>query len=778
MVGTKDAGSSPRNWEVDFEALRTALARERLSLSAAMATPDWVSARATITISGGRVEQVFQDASLVPNDIGFTVELPWLLAPGFVDMHTHGAFGFDTLTSAGDAAAFEAYRERLATTGTTSFCPTLATAHVQRLAETASSLLKGEGGSRVLGVHYEGPFLNPARKGAQDLRYLLTPDSEIAGRLFEASQQPSEPNRFKTVFTLAPELRGAIELAQELAKRGAIVSAGHSDADYSTAAEAFRSGFSHVTHLYNAMRPMSHHDPGIIGAALSLADVGVDVVMDGHHVDPSVILSTIRTKSPEKVTGITDSLLCAGLPEGVYDFGGRGIVVEGGVAKLTDGTVAGSTVFLKDELLVGTEKVGATVFDSLKMLTRAPSLALRLPEVGEIREGAFADFAVLDKASLTVLGSVIGGKQLYIASPQPGEKWRPKRAMYEEIYEQPSRVRATLSQIGAPALAGAEMILRSKPRVVYLVGSGTSYHAALAARFALTELAGVQAVPIAASEFPNWIGPSVTDHSVVIAISQSGESLDTVNAVRHARAMGFPVVCVTNKQTSTISQLANLTLEIRAGEERAVTATKSYTCTLVALYSLALELGFANGRLPSEKFFSLKSRLLGIPEDLSETIIECDWMAKRAAAALVKFRAAFAMGTGQGYAAALEAALKMKEAANFFAEGFATREFLHGPMQLLSSETCVLILNPAEPGPELLELIQRFKKFGSATVAVMPKRLDNPFLDYLLPLPVAPPSAFTAAFLAVPAQLLAYYLAVDRGLNPDSPDKLSKVVGA
>jgi N-acetylglucosamine-6-phosphate deacetylase len=760
---------------INLSELRKSLGSGLFAIRATLVTPTSVLSDGALLVNNGKIEKVYNDHSEVSGDTHRVVHLPYIVTPGFIDLHIHGGFGFDSLDILKSDAKLSEFTTKLAAKGTTSFCPTLVPAEIQKMSHAAKKLVTARPkGSKIIGVHFEGPFVNPSRKGALNPAYILKPSIEAAETLFQSVSPRDENPSLNAIFTIAPELDGALEIGEHLSGLGAVVSAGHTDADYDKSIEAFHSGFTHVTHMYNAMRPLQHRDPGIIGAALSLKDVSVDMIMDGQHVDPSVILSAVRAKGSKSVAAVSDALLCAGLQSGRFMFEGREIFVEKGLAKLKDGTIAGSTAFQGDQLLVGVKQAGLDVQGMLEMVTKTPAFVLGRNDLGVLERGCAANLAFLEKSTLRVVGSLIEGKQLFLSE----NKREPEilHHMYQEIYEQPARVRETLQALNEFAKRLAEELVEMKPKMVYLIGSGSSYHAAVAARFAFTEFGSVPAVPVQASEFPSWINDSMAKDALVISVSQSGESSDTLNTVSLAKAAGIKVLCVTNNAQSRLARLSDYQMILSAGEEKAVTATKTFTASLVALYLLCIEVGFASGRLSEDRYFGLKSKLFSLPEMIARTIFENDWAALSAAQRLLHAKAVFTMGTGSAYSVALEAALKLKEAANLFAEGFAMREFLHGPIQLLGKDTCVVVLHPAEPTHEMVDLIQRFKRFRSTVIAAMPSDADRSLSTSFLQLPVGVPQEFSTIPLTVPAQLLAYHASIIRGLNPDKPDKLSKVV--
>ncbi|MEM0271938.1 MAG: SIS domain-containing protein, partial [Thermoprotei archaeon] len=562
-----------------------------------------------------------------------------------------------------------------------------------------------------------------------------------------------------------------LDVAKALSGRGVIVSAGHTDATYEQAVEGFRSGFTHVTHIYNAMRPFAHRDPGVVGAALDTPDVSVDIIADSHHVDPRVVRSTVKVKGFQRTAIISDALSPAGLRgnEGV-----GGLRLEGGVARLADGTIAGSITHQWGELLVGVKSSGIPLWEVVNMLGATPSKIVRRGDIGDIRVGQWADLVLLDRDNLGVVGSIIGGGQVF-ANPdyvQPGLTAHLASSMYVEILEQSAKLSETLRGVKDACVSVAREFSRRPPRVVYLVGSGSSYHAAVSARFAFKRFTAELTAPVPASEFPSWVGEGESEGGVIVAVSQSGESADTLRAVQRARELGLRVVGVTNNPDSSLSKLSDLRIIIGAGPERAVTATKSFTCSLLSLYALAVEVGRESGHLAEDAYYNARLSLVSVAGEVSRCVGECEWRAYNLSEELLGAKAVFTMGSGVTYPVALEASLKLKEAANMYAEGFALREFLHGPIQLLGADTVVVVFEPPTQPPDINSVIEGFRKYGSRVIRVSP--IQEEAADIVVASDVE--EEFYPVVASVPAQLLALFASLRRGLNPDNPSKLTKVV--
>lgn len=348
--------------------------------------------------------------------------------------------------------------------------------------------------------------------------------------------------------------------------------------------------------------------------------------------------------------------------------------------------------------------------------------------------------------------------------------------MIREIYEQPKGMAETLAVCFHDARRIVEQLHAEKIGMVYFTGSGTSYHACLAANYALAGLTKIFTSSLPASEFPSWVRQMQREQTILIAISQSGESVDVNTAVKTAVDSDMRIVAVTNTPESTLAKSTELRMVSKAGEEKAVTATKSFTATLAAAYALVLELARASGISP-HIYDNLAAGLKKAPDQVRQTLALCDAKTRALSAEFKEKEFFFILGSGPNYATALEGALKLKESCNLYAEGFASREFLHGPMQLVDLRTPVFILESPGETEQARRLTQSFQRFGAPTVLIRQTDEQSPSKD-IGSVEVSTNSAeiFSPLSYVVPLQLYAYYSSVIRGLNPDRPEKLKKVV--
>ena len=306
--------------------------------------------------------------------------------PGLVDVHTHGAVGEDF--SDGKPAGLQPLADYYAAHGVTSYLATTMTLREEVLTPAMHAIrdFKPRSGAKCAGVHLEGPFLSYAKRGAQAAENLHKPDPALFHRLNEASGGQVR------LVTVACEEEGALPFIREIS-RTCTVSLGHTTADYDTAMSGFLAGASHATHLYNGMPSLLHRAPGVIGAAFD-AGASVELICDGLHIHPSVIRATYQLFG-DKLNLISDSLRCAGMPDGDYELGGQPIVVKDHKATLLDGTLAGSSISLLDAVR-NVVRFGLPLAGAVYAASTAPALAAGL-DAGVIAQGRAADLLVLDE---------------------------------------------------------------------------------------------------------------------------------------------------------------------------------------------------------------------------------------------------------------------------------------------------------------------------------------------------------------------------------------------
>ena len=327
------------------------------------------------------------------------------ILPGLIDIHTHGAVGADF--SDGCLTGLVRMGKYLAGHGITSFAPASMTLPYETLNtayQTAKMLrdCRPEGCARIAGIHMEGPFFSEKKKGAQNAAYLRDPDYEAFSKLYR------ECGGLIRIVDVAPELPGAV-LFTEQAKDLCTVSVAHTAADYDQAQAVFEAGASHLTHLFNAMPPIHHRRPGVIGAASERETVCAELICDGLHVHPSAVRMAFRLFG-NRICLISDSLRCCGMPDGEYELGGQKVYLSGGVARLEDGTIAGSATNLF-ECMRNAVRFGISEYDAIMAATALPAKEIGDDEAGMIAEGRLADFLVCDE-ELNLKQVYMGGARL------------------------------------------------------------------------------------------------------------------------------------------------------------------------------------------------------------------------------------------------------------------------------------------------------------------------------------------------------------------------------
>jgi len=332
------------------------------------------------------------------------------LAPGYVDMHIHGSAGHDVMEGKPEAlAAIERY---LAAHGTTSYCPTTVTAHLdptlralECLAddiEDAARHEPGEHRARPLGVHLEGPFISKQKAGAHPVEHIRDGSVELFDRLWQAARG------HVSVMTIAPEIPGAEDVIREATRRGVCISLGHSNATMKETLCGVKSGGRHVTHAFNAMRSLDHREPGILGFALTEAQVTAEIIVDGVHVDPAVVRLFLKAKGPSGAVLVTDALSATGMPDGQYQLGGFTVDLQGDVC-MSNGRLAGSVLTLGKAVRNVMKFAGWGLEDAVRLASANPARTLGVEKrKGVIAPGADADFVVLTADGEIVL-TIVGG---------------------------------------------------------------------------------------------------------------------------------------------------------------------------------------------------------------------------------------------------------------------------------------------------------------------------------------------------------------------------------
>lgn len=313
-----------------------------------------------------------------------------LVLPGLVDIHSHGAAGEDF--SDGNPEGLKKILQYEKRCGITSYCPTSMTFPKERLRQIFASI-KGaqtEEGAKVVGINMEGPFLDPAKKGAHVEEWIAAPDAAFVRELNQ------DVDGLVRLVTLAPNMEGAEEFIKEMHEE-VCISLGHTAADYDCASRAMKLGAHHVTHLYNAMQPFGHRAPGLIGAAMDDPECMVELICDGYHIHPSAIRAAFRLFGPERVILISDSMRATGMENGTYELGGQEVTVKDRKAVLKDGTLAGSATNLYGCMCKAVE-FGIPLEQAIMAATANPARSIGIfDRVGSIRIGKQADLLLVSE---------------------------------------------------------------------------------------------------------------------------------------------------------------------------------------------------------------------------------------------------------------------------------------------------------------------------------------------------------------------------------------------
>lgn len=323
------------------------------------------------------------------------------IIPGLIDVHFHGCIGYDFCD--GTKEALKNIAEYEAKNGITTIIPAslaLNDSSLEKIFENARDY-DNKSGSMLMGIHMEGPYLAPSKKGAHNEAYLKTPFAAHFRSLNEKSG-----NLIK-ILSIAPELEGAMDTIDEL-KSEVVLSLAHTSANYDTARKAFEKGASHVTHLYNAMLPFSHREPGLVGAAFDTPGCKVELISDGIHVSPTVIRATFKMFGKDRIILISDSMRATGLENGEYTLGDLAVTVKGNKATLHDGTIAGSATNLMD-CMKKAVSFGIPLEDAVTCATMNPAKQTGIyDKVGSITTGKYANLVLLDK-NLNIVSVILKG---------------------------------------------------------------------------------------------------------------------------------------------------------------------------------------------------------------------------------------------------------------------------------------------------------------------------------------------------------------------------------
>jgi N-acetylglucosamine-6-phosphate deacetylase len=377
---------------------------------ATLLTPAGALEGAAALVEQGRVAEIYRDEKDAPREVDALALDGLTLWPGLVDLHIHGALGVDVNDA--DADGLREVARYLAGQGVTAWLPTLVPGPAEeyrRAARAAGELMRDDAaqGARVLGLHYEGPFVNEQQCGA--LRVAHFRQFRGVADLDGLEEIPGTV----TMTTLAPEVAGGVELTRELRRRGWVVSIGHTHADADTLEAAREAGASHITHFMNAMSPLHHRAPGPVGWGLASDDVTCDIIADGVHLHPLALKLIVKAKGASRVALISDAVAPAGLGDGDFSIWGETISVAGRRTSNTQGSIAGSVISVLDAVKMMLS-LGFAPHEVAQMAAATPARVLGAEaETGSIETGKRADLVALDKAGrvrLTLVGGEVAFK--------------------------------------------------------------------------------------------------------------------------------------------------------------------------------------------------------------------------------------------------------------------------------------------------------------------------------------------------------------------------------
>lgn len=329
--------------------------------------------------------------------------------PALTDIHFHGCLGYDLCDGTLDAIeAMAAYQASMGVANMVPATMTMSEDVLLKVCETVRAYTEADRKNRahLWGIHMEGPFVAPGRKGAQKGDYIRKPDIALFDRLNQAS------GGLIRLLTIAPEQEGAMELIEKRHSE-TVISLGHTNADYNLSMEAFERGASHVTHLYNAMNPFGHRSPGLIGAAADREDVAVELICDGIHVHPAAVRTTLRIFGDDRIIFVSDSMRATGLKDGQYLLGGQMVNVQGSHALLADGTIAGSVTSLLDCMRRAVLEMGIPLESAVKCAAVNPAKCIEIyGSCGSITPGKKADMVLLEKEGLRLHQVILDGEPI------------------------------------------------------------------------------------------------------------------------------------------------------------------------------------------------------------------------------------------------------------------------------------------------------------------------------------------------------------------------------
>ena len=382
-----------------------------LIAGATVFTPEAVIPKGSVVITDGVISDVVVGADALPRFDAVLDASGLILAPGFIDLQINGGFGFDLASNPESVWRLGA---RLVELGVTSFLPTIISSPPDVVAKAQvvvrAGPLSAYKGATPLGLHLEGPYISEAKRGAHPVDCLRRPNLE--------ETQLWSPSEGVAMVTLAPELPGANELITRLVKRGVIVGAGHSTADFQSSEAAIDAGVTYGTHLFNAMSGLEHRMPGLAAALLIDGRATVGLIADGIHVHPQMVRIAWLLAGTDRFTLVSDAMAGLVMASGRFHLGPSEVIVSDSNARIADGTLAGSVLALDQAVRNLVLFARCTAEQAVRSATHVPARLLGRSDLGAIRQGARADLVLLTK-NLAVAATLIGGEIAYASSKAP-----------------------------------------------------------------------------------------------------------------------------------------------------------------------------------------------------------------------------------------------------------------------------------------------------------------------------------------------------------------------